>query len=202
MSDSLAEAEKMMDRGWELLREHCPEEALEIGIALEGRRYSGGFEMQALALADLGRRPEAIEVLERGVETVPDVWLLWQLLGNYRSDEGDYEGAFAAYERASACECDRMSLDYNHGNALARAGRLEEARAKLEPLLAQVHDPETDPELARLIVGELGNVLRKQSKDAEADVLADRYAAVIGVLPPVRWRRRVPRALTSAWRRK
>jgi hypothetical protein len=30
-------------------------------------------------------------VLERGVEKAPDVWLLWQLLGNNYSDEERFD---------------------------------------------------------------------------------------------------------------
>jgi hypothetical protein len=61
--------------------------ALEIGKKLKSMKYSGGFEIMAMAYADDDQKDKAIECLEEGVKTCPDVWILWQMLGNYRSDQ-------------------------------------------------------------------------------------------------------------------
>jgi hypothetical protein len=37
----------------------------------------------------MGRRKQAIAVLERGVEEIPGNWSLWEGLGNNRSEDGD-----------------------------------------------------------------------------------------------------------------
>jgi hypothetical protein len=42
-------------------------------------------------------------VLEEGTKRAPDVWLNWQLLGNYQSDLGQYAEADTAYEHALEC---------------------------------------------------------------------------------------------------
>jgi tetratricopeptide (TPR) repeat protein len=178
MSEDQSEAEALMDRGWELLRRNKPREALKVGRRLQAMRYSGGFEMQALALSDLRRQREAIAVLEEGVETVPDIWLLWQLLGNFRSDEGDYEGAFAAYDKALACDCDPTEVQYNYANALIRAGRWTEALERLESL-SDADLEEADPPLAGYIVDRHEDALRALGREEEADALVERHAGLI-----------------------
>jgi tetratricopeptide (TPR) repeat protein len=178
MSADQSEAEALMDRGWELLRRNNAQEALKVGKHLQAMRYSGGFEMQALALCDLRRRREAISVLEEGVQTVPRVWRLWQLLGNYRSDEGDYEGAFAAYDEALSCDCDPTHVSYNYANALARAGRWTEALERLESLSDDDLE-ETDPELAGYIVSRHEEALRMLGREGEAEALVERRVSLI-----------------------
>jgi len=164
---SIEEAEALMDRGWELLRQNKPREALKVGWRLEDMRYSGGFEMQAMALWALHRRNEAFAILEAAVATLPSLWRLWQLLGNYRSDEGDYGRAFAAYERALACDCDPVDVQYNYANALARAGRWAEAVARLETLSPDKVE-ETEPELAGYIVTLHETALLQLERDEDA----------------------------------
>lgn len=172
------DAQELMDRAVELLRRNNPQEALKIGKRLQAMRYSGGFEIQALALCDLRRRRDAIAILEEGVETVSHIWLLWQLLGNYRSDEGDYEGAFAAYDKALACECDRPQVQYNYANALTRAGRWAEALERLESL-SDADLEEADPQLAGYIVDRHEDSLRALGREEEADALVERRAGLI-----------------------
>ena len=123
----------MIERAFELLEEGNSEEALALGRELEEARHTSGFEIQALAHGDLGDLPEAIQILERGVELAPEVWLLWQLLGNYRSDEGLWEEALEAYERALRCPgVDGRSVHYNVATLLSRENRDEEALSHLQ----------------------------------------------------------------------
>ncbi len=136
------EAQDLMDEALELLKAGQAEQALAIGRRLEERRYSGGFEIQALAHRDLGENKKAIKVLKKGTKRVADVWLLWQLLGNCLSDDDAYEEALAAYERALALPgAERLSLQYNRAIVLMRSEHLDEAGALLDQLL---EDPEFD----------------------------------------------------------
>jgi tetratricopeptide (TPR) repeat protein len=168
-----------MDRGFDLLDRNNPQEALKIGLQLERERYSGGFELQALALAALRRHREAIAVLERGVETVPDIWLLWQLLGNYRSDAGDYDGAIAAYEQIDPEDCDVASLAYNHANALARAERWADAEARLAAAIGGEALAEAEPRLALYIVNLQEDLLRRKGDDEGADAFVEANADIL-----------------------
>lgn len=169
----------LMERGYDLLRRSSAPEALKVGKLLEQHRYSGGFEIQARALRALGRPQEAIAVLEAGVEAVPGNFLLWQYLGSCRSDTGNYEGAFAAYERARQCEHEPVSLGYNHAEALARAGRWDEAERRLDPLLAAEAPFEAEPYLGLLLVNLAEEILRRKGCEAEAAALVEKYATVI-----------------------
>ena len=106
--------ETLAERGFELLDEGANEKALNIARQLQQLRWSGGFEIEARALAGLERFEEAISCLERGVEVAPSAWPNWLLLGSYLSDRGDFSLAERAYEQALACEdCDRDSITLN-----------------------------------------------------------------------------------------
>ncbi|MEZ5979855.1 MAG: hypothetical protein R3F34_16815 [Planctomycetota bacterium] len=89
--------------GWDELAKGDHDAVLAIAAELESRRFSACFELAALGHAGKGELEQGVAVLERGVEAAPDVWVLWQLLGNQRSDLGDLDGAEAAYRRALGC---------------------------------------------------------------------------------------------------
>lgn len=175
----LAELQDLMDRAYELLDRNNAQEALKLGVQLEQRRYSGGFEIQARALCALHRPAEAINALERGVAAVPENASLWQFLGNCRSDSRDYAGAFRAYETALACGAEPVELGYNLALALSRSGRTGEARDRLESLVGTADMAACDPRLGELIVDELEALLRDEGRHDDADALIDRFAAVL-----------------------
>jgi Flp pilus assembly protein TadD len=95
-------ADDLMHLAFRALDSGKPKAALKVAKKLERMRYSGSFEIQALAYADLGDPSKAISVLREGTTKCPNVWLLWQLLGNNLSDAGRFEEAFEAYEKGSA----------------------------------------------------------------------------------------------------
>lgn len=88
----LERAEKLMTRGLVLLDAGKSAEALAIAKKLRSMRYSGGYEIEAQALAQEGAKDEAIAVLRQGIEAAPTGWLNHNLLGNYLSDQGRYGG--------------------------------------------------------------------------------------------------------------
>jgi len=128
-----AESEALMHEGFERLSDGDTEGALRIAGRLEELRHSSAFEIAALAHAQDGAPEKAVEVLERGVGLVSDVWLLWQLLGNVRSDLERFDEALEAYDRALACPgANPDSIALNRAIALDRGERLEEALAVVE----------------------------------------------------------------------
>lgn len=183
MSES-GEADALMREACSLLDAFDHEGALRIGKRLETMRYTGAFEIQALAHAGMGDIPHAIAVLEVGVTKGPNVWLLWQLLGNYRSDLGRFSEAHAAYERALHCpDVDRSCVFLNIATVLSREGRFDRA---LEAL-GQVTSPALRSRAAALrlsILGQRGgheHVIREGEQllaalDADAD--AEMAAAI------------------------
>ena len=131
----------LLDEGFDALEDGRFEDALAAAKGLEGFRHSAGYELGALALRALEREEEALLLLERGVKKAPAVWLLWNLLGNMRSDAEDYEGAFAAWDSGLSCEgCDAGSLRLNKAVALGRLERGEEGLAELD--LVESADPQ------------------------------------------------------------
>ncbi len=115
--------------GYRLL-EHEPLKALRVGQELRRRRNSGGFEIEARALWEMGKRGRAIAVLEDGVRAFPTIFILWSYLGHYLSDEGRYDEALHAFERArSLPKADMAVEDLNIAIVYFRQGRYEESLA-------------------------------------------------------------------------
>ena len=127
-----------MKRGLACVKDGRTIKAMEVAKQLHSLRYSGAFEIEAQALSQDGMRDEAVTVLRRGLEVAPTSWLNGNLLGNYLSDQGRYEEAFAAYEEALRTPtADHILIEANYAKALQRAGRKEEGRAKIATVTAQ-----------------------------------------------------------------
>ena len=120
--------ERLMRRGLALIDSRSYPEVLEVARELRRARYSGAYELAALALAATGKLDKAIVALERGVEGSPGAWGLWELLGNLRSDADRFEGAADAYERALSCvNVDVDSIRLNQAILAQRRGNFSQA---------------------------------------------------------------------------
>jgi tetratricopeptide (TPR) repeat protein len=127
--------ESLLQKGYARIREGQFDTALEIATQLEEQRHTGSFEIAALAHAGKGELETAVTILQRGVEVAPDVWLNWQLLGNYLSDLERYDDADAAYQRALACPgCSQDSVRLNLAVLASRRHRPEIALELLDTL--------------------------------------------------------------------
>ncbi|MFW2349176.1 hypothetical protein [Qipengyuania sp.] len=147
------QAERLVDRGLGYVREGQTAKALTIARYLHDLRHSGGFEVEAQALARDGAKDQAIAVLESGLEVAPTSWLNANLLGNYLSDQARYDEAFDAYDRAVAIPgANRALIESNRALALQRSGRPDEAREKVAAILAS-GVPDDDPGLFEFIEG-------------------------------------------------
>ncbi len=133
------ETRRIHERGLAALDADAIDEALRAARELEQRRFSGAFELGALAHLRNGNVASAVELLERGVRKDPDEWSDWQLLGNCRSDLGEFDGAEEAYERA--LQCPDVSLASIHLNRATVAQRRGES-AQAHRLLDLVDDPD------------------------------------------------------------
>jgi predicted Zn-dependent protease len=121
----------------ELLEEGEAEAALELGKQLTDGGDPRGFELQALALAELERPEEAVKLLEKATSAHGDRWILWQLLGNALSDLERHDDALLAYDRALTLpDAERDSVEYNRALSRARADDLDAALAGLGRLAA------------------------------------------------------------------
>jgi tetratricopeptide (TPR) repeat protein len=95
-------------------------------------RQSYGFELLARVHQSRENLPRAIAVLQEGVAKAPRAWPLWMLLGELRSDHGEYDLALLAYDTALGLE--GVDADEVHVNAAIvheRAGRPEDALMRL-----------------------------------------------------------------------
>lgn len=130
--DEAADPELLFEEALDLLDIDEPERALEIGQRLEAMQWSGGFEIQALALVQMDRLDDAIEALQRGVNLARGPATLWELLGNHLSDAGRYAEAYQAYDEAEKLDHNPYSLAYNRAMVMVRDDREEEALQVLE----------------------------------------------------------------------
>ncbi|MDH3702458.1 MAG: hypothetical protein OEU46_14205 [Alphaproteobacteria bacterium] len=158
------EIDALVDEALELLDTEEPEQALELGRRLEALNYSRSFEIQGLALQNMDKNLEAIGVLRRGIECVPDDWRLRQLYGNCLSDDEQYDEALNAYDAALGLpDADRVWVQYNRSILFWRMEDLDKANATLVKVLGDAEFSAAVPELqaniraARLgLLNELG----------------------------------------------
>ena len=152
------EAEALYDKGLESIHIEDFEDALVIARQLNNIRYSGGFEIEALAHAGRGNSKNAIRTLKKAVKKCPDVWVLWQLLGNCLSDDEQFGKAVEAFDIGLlTSEPNSASLKLNKSIALERMGKLIEARSTIRPLLDNARLEELELRLqARVLTQEFG----------------------------------------------
>ncbi len=137
--DDSGHLDEEIDAAFDLIEAGNFQAALQLGRRLRRESPEWGFEILALAYEGLDKRRRAIQVLEQGVAEAPDAWRLWQLLGNYRSDEGEFEACHEAYRRALKCpEVDVSSVHLNFAIALLRQEKFSEALRHL----SRVTDPQ------------------------------------------------------------
>jgi tetratricopeptide (TPR) repeat protein len=164
-SEENTTVEELMEEGFSALRGGFYGEAARVGRELLERQHSSGFEILALALGEEDELEEALAVLEEGVEKAPDVWLLWQLMGNYRSDLEDFSGALEAYDHALFCDgVDKDSVYFNIATVLSRQEQFEEAVSYLELVQEADHRLRADAMRAELY--------RELNREVEAMELA------------------------------
>ncbi|WP_157069607.1 tetratricopeptide repeat protein [Sandaracinus amylolyticus] len=117
--------------------------AREIARQLRGMRWSGAFEIEALAARAEGDLEGAVRVLEEGVGLAPGAWSLQQLLGTLCSELGRLDRALEALDAALRCEGVWVSsVRYNRAVARMRGGDVGGALADAESVL---EDPATPP---------------------------------------------------------
>jgi tetratricopeptide (TPR) repeat protein len=88
------------------------------------------------------RYAQAAQLYERVIELCPRCYLARAYLGGTKLFEGDAEGALADYRKATEQNPDDYRLYYFQGSALAKMGRLREARdAFAEALVLSPRNP-------------------------------------------------------------
>lgn len=120
--------------------------ALAAGQSLVDMRHAYGFEVLARAYLLRDEKTRAIAALQDGVSKAPNVWQLWELLGDSWTDVGDRRRAGEAYERVLALpNADSVA----RAHALTELGRFDEAIATARKALEDSGDLQAD-ERARL----------------------------------------------------
>jgi tetratricopeptide (TPR) repeat protein len=146
-----------MDKAFECLSTLDSKGALKIGRKLKTMKYSGAFEVIALAHTQDGQVDKAVECLEEGVKKCPDVWLLWQLLGNYRSDLNEFAQAMICLEKAALCpNADTSSINLNKAICFSR----QELHEQTLEMLEGVTSSETRIQRESLLIGSLVSLER------------------------------------------
>src|SRR5207253_8349631 len=100
------------------------------------------------------RAGEAINEYEQAARLRPRDYFLWLSLGTARDQAGDERGALAAFQESVRLAPYYAEPRWQFGNALLRAGRLDEAFAELRR--AAVSDSSLLPGLVDLVWGVYG----------------------------------------------
>lgn len=109
------------------------DEALQLADRARATFGETGFSysLRGAALTELGRYPEALAELERGVEADPDLGLVWHELGYAAHKLGDRNRALLALDRAFALDPHTDTLKLR-GQILREAGRYQAAEVAFE----------------------------------------------------------------------
>lgn len=119
--------------------------ALAAGQNLVDHRHAYGFEVLARAYLLRDEKTRAIATLQDGVTKAPNVWQLWELLGDSWTDVGDTRRARESYERVLALpNADSVA----RAHALTELERYDEAIATASAALEDFDA--RDDERARL----------------------------------------------------
>lgn len=129
------QAKTILEEAFQALSAGDSARALELGSELVDGGQVRGFEIKALALELAGKMDEAVNELRAGLEQVPDVYPLWELLGNSLAKQHKFSQAHEAYQKALACPgADRQSVTYNMSVMANSSGRPGEALQMLEQI--------------------------------------------------------------------
>lgn len=133
--DKHQKIENLMNEGFEALDSLDADKAIKIGKKLKKLRHSSAFEILALGYHQNDKPEKSIEVLKEGVSVAPNVWLLWQLLGNYQSDFENFDEAQRCYSEALKCkDNDANSIKYNSAMAYSREKKYADAEIQINSI--------------------------------------------------------------------
>lgn len=137
--------ESLIQQADDALQSGNDKAALAAGQNLIDLRHAYGFEVLARAYLMREEKTRAIAALQDGVSKAPNVWQLWELLGDSWADVGDGRRAREAYERVLALpNADSVA----RAHALTELERFDEAIAIARTALSD-SDAQAD-ERARL----------------------------------------------------
>lgn len=148
---------------------------------LQGKLASGKAspaEQQRLLelLVALGRRPQAIPVLERLADQDPQRWQLRLLLAELRRDQNDRAGAERELRQLLNARPDQIEALQLKALIQLETGRAAEAQSQLEAALARASSPKPTPEA--LPIGLLlAQVLQRSGQATKADGALSRLSA-------------------------
>jgi tetratricopeptide (TPR) repeat protein len=126
-------ADELIERAWEGIEADDAELPMRAAKILQDAGHPAGYEIAALSLDHRDEPQKAIEILEKGVKEIADVWRLWELLGNLRSDQKLFAEAAEAFARALACpEPATASIRFNIALTCCRQAKFAEAIESLD----------------------------------------------------------------------
>lgn len=126
-----------------------------------------------IGLLNQGRFGEVIAHAGGLLETYPDAFVLWNVMGIAYAKSGQFDAAVRAFTRACALNPALPDAHYNLGNALQAAGQIDAAIASYHQALAR------NPAMV-MVYNNLGNALKALGRLDEA---ASAYQHALGLRP-------------------
>jgi predicted Zn-dependent protease len=168
--------EYLMEAGFAAINNSETEKAINIGKKLKKMRHTSAFEILALAYLNDDKTKKAIKILKKGVDIAPDLWILWQLLGNTYSDINKFNHAQRCYQKAIECdENDRNSILYNSALAYARNGDNDQYEKQISRISLQELHERNRFDLLLHVVSENISIFLKKGFHSKARKLAEQY---------------------------
>ena len=135
MSESEEEMQKLIFEGFGALEIADFERALRAARELHNYDHTAAYEIEARARWEMGDHDRAIDVLKEGVDVAPELFILWDYLASFLSDEDRFDEALQAYYRSRECvDAPVDAIDFNIAIVYQRQGRHERALALLDTI--------------------------------------------------------------------
>jgi len=154
---SAAPAANEIDRIFALFNARRLEEAESQARLLVGRYPNSGIAWDMLGASLRKQGKDALAVLQKAAELLPEEPVVHYNLGNALQDLGELDKAAVNYRRALGIKADFAEAHYNLGNVLRDLGQFDDAVASYRRAL------ELKPDYATAC-NNLGNVLKEQGQ--------------------------------------
>jgi len=167
MSENYDVEQRLIFEGFGALEISDFERALRAARELHTFENTAAYEIEARARWEMDDRDRAIEVLQKGVQVAPDMFIHWDYLGSFLSDEERFDEALQAYYASRDCEeAPKDAVDFNIAIVYQRQERHERALALLETITPSESVP------SEVLVGARAYSLNETGKHADAMTIA------------------------------
>lgn len=107
--------------------------AKKLSKRLIRKKIIDGYYLLTTVYDELDKTDKCIKTLKTGLKKHPDDWILWMRLGNYQSDQNEYDYALDSFKKAHEQEnADKDYVNLNLAILYNRWGKIDNAKETID----------------------------------------------------------------------